>query len=362
LDIDRYIATNRPVWTRLAELSGRAQRGVGRLRAAELDELVRLYQRVAGHLSYARTYYRDPALTAQLSGLVARAGAVVYGTRPRTLRALARFFSVSFPAAVWHTRHFVLVAILVSLLPAAGFGIWLANSPVAVEAAAPPAVREAYVNHDFEAYYSSAPAAQFASQVFSNNVLVAFQAFALGILLCVGTLFVLVANGANLGFALGLFAAAGQQPKFWGLILPHGMLELTAVFVAGAAGLRLGWTVIDPGDRPRGTALAEEGRRAVVIVLGLVVVFLVAGTIEGFVTGRPWPTWLRVGIGVAAEAAFLAYVVVLGRRAAAAGLTGALGEQDAGGWLADRDRPPAPAHPGPAARGASTGLAEREAT
>jgi hypothetical protein len=62
LDIDRYIATNGPVWTRLAELSGRAQRGVGRLRAAELDELVRLYQRVAGHLSYARTYYRDPAL------------------------------------------------------------------------------------------------------------------------------------------------------------------------------------------------------------------------------------------------------------------------------------------------------------
>jgi Stage II sporulation protein M len=163
----------------------------------------------------------------------------------------------------------------------------------------------------------------------------------------VGTLFVLLLNGANLGLAAGLFAAVGQQPKFWGLILPHGMLELTAVFVAGAAGLRLGWTLIDPGDRPRGAALAEEGRRAVVIVLGLVVVFLVAGTIEGFVTGRPWPTWLRVGIGAAAEAAFLAYVVVLGRRAAAAGLTGALGEEDAGGWLASREHPLPP----PLARG-----------
>jgi hypothetical protein len=81
----------------------------------------------------------------------------------------------------------------------------------------------------------------------------------------------------------------------------------------------------------------------VVIVLGLVVVFLAAGIIEGFVTGRPWPTWLRVGIGAAAEAAFLAYVAVLGRRAAAAGLTGALGEEDAGGWLADQQRPPATA-------------------
>ena len=342
MDIDRYIATNGPVWTRLAELTGRAQRGVGRLSAAELDELVRLYQRVAGHLSYAQTYYRDPALTAKLSGLVARAGSVVYGTRPRTLRAFGRFFTVSFPAAVWHTRWFVVAATLATLLPAAGFGLWLASSPTAVEAAAPPAVREAYVNRDFEAYYSSAPAAQFASQVFSNNVLVGFQAFALGIFFCVGTLYVLVTNGANLGVVAGLFAAVGQQPKFWGLILPHGLLELTSVFVAGGAGLRLGWTLIDPGDRPRAQALAAEGRRAVMIVLGLVAAFLVAGTIEGFVTGRPWPTWLRVGIGVLAEAGFLTYVVVLGRRAAAKGLTGALGEEDAGGWLTERDRPAVP--------------------
>ena len=235
MDIDRYIATNGPVWARLAELTGRAQRGVGRLSAAELDELVRLYQRVAGHLSYAQTYYRDPALTAKLSGLVARAGSVVYGTRPRTLRAFGRFFTVSFPAAVWHTRWFVAAATLATLLPAAGFGLWLANSPTAVEAAAPPAVREAYVNRDFEAYYSSAPAAQFASQVFSNNVVVGFQAFALGIFFCVGTLYVLVTNGANLGVVAGLFAAVGQQPKFWGLILPHGLLELTSVFVAGEA-------------------------------------------------------------------------------------------------------------------------------
>jgi uncharacterized membrane protein SpoIIM required for sporulation len=338
MDIDRYIASGEPAWSRLAELTARAQRGVGRLQAAELDELVRLYQRVAGHLSYAQTYYRDPALTARLSGLVARAGAVVYGTRPRTLRAFARFLTVSFPAAVWHARWFALVAALASLLPAAALGTWLARSPAAVQAAAPAAVREAYVNRDFEAYYSSAPAAQFASQVFSNNVQVAFQAFALGILLCLGTLYVLLANGASLGLAAGLFAAVGQQPKFWGLVLPHGLVELTSVFVAGAAGLRLGWTLIDPGDRTRGDALAEEGRRAVVIVLGLVVTFLVAGTIEGFVTGRPWPTWLRVGIGVAAEAGFLAWVVVLGRRAAAAGLTGALGEQDEGGWLGGPDR------------------------
>ena len=334
MDIDQYIATNAPVWDRLAQLTVRARRGPGRLEPAELEELVQLYQRVATHLSYARTHYGDPALTAKLSGLVARSGAIVYGSRPRTLRAVGRFFAATFPAAVWHIRWFVLVATLVSLLPAAAFGIWLASSPAAVEAAAPAAVREAYVNHDFEAYYSSAPASEFAASVFANNVQVAFVAFALGILLCVGTLYILVGNGANLGVALGLFAAVGQQSKFWGLVLPHGMLELTSVFVAGAAGLRLGWTLIDPGDRARMTALAEEGRRTVVIVIGLVLTFAVAGSIEGFVTGRPWPTLLRVGIGIVVEAAFLAYLFVLGRAAAARGLTGALGEQDEGGWLA----------------------------
>jgi uncharacterized membrane protein SpoIIM required for sporulation len=349
VDIDQYIATNSPVWDRLGQLTVRAQRGAGRLNAAELEELVQLYQRVATHLSYARTHYRDPALTAKLSGLVARSGAVVYGARPRTLRAVGRFFAVTFPAALWHIRWFVVVATLVSVLPAVGFGIWLANSPAAVEATAPAAVREAYVNHDFEAYYSSAPASEFAASVFSNNVQVAFVAFALGILLCVGTLYVLVVNGANLGVALGLFAAVGEQPKFWGLVLPHGLMELTSVFIAGAAGLRLGWTLIDPGDRPRLAALAEEGRRTVVIVVGLILTFGVAGAIEGFVTGRPWPTIVRVGIGVLAEAAFLAYALVLGRRAAARGLTGALGEQDEGGWLAlDRASTPGlPATPSP---------------
>ena len=119
---------------------------------------------------------------------------------------------------------------------------------------------------------------------------------------------------------------AGQQLKFWGLILPHGLLELTAVFIAGGAGLRLGWTLIDPGDRLRRVAIVEEGRRALVVVLGLIVVFATAGTIEGFVTGSSLPTWARLGIGIAGEAALLTYLFARGRKAATAGFTGALGE------------------------------------
>lgn len=329
MDLDRFLAANGPAWERLAQLTARANRGIRRLDAAELDELVALYQRTSTHLSLVRTYARDPGLVARLTGLVAAAAAVVYGTRPRTLRAFGRFFTATFPAAVWHLRRFVAVSALLLVVPALAMGMWLDLSPRAVDAAAPAAVRQAFLEEDFEAYYSSTPASEFAAQVFTNNVRVAVLAFATGILACLPTAFVLVLNGANVGVAGGLFAAAGESPRFFGLILPHGLLELTAVAIAGAAGLALGWAWLVPGDRPRRDALAEEGRRAVVVVLGLVAAFAAAGLIEGFVTGRPWPTALRVGIGVLAWTAFGLYLVAQGGRAAASGLTGLLDEERA---------------------------------
>ncbi len=106
------------------------------------------------------------------------------------------------------------------------------------------------------------------------------------------------------------------------MLIPHGLLELTAVFLAGAVGMRLGWSVIAPGDRPRGQVLAEQGRAVVSVAVGLVVVLLVSGAIEAFVTPSPLPTFVRIGIGVLAEAGFLAYVVHFGRRAVRAGDTG----------------------------------------
>lgn len=337
MDIDRYIATHELAWQRLDALTAKARRGVRRLEPGELDELVSLYQRVSTHLSYVRTNFDNPALTGRLTRLVAAARGVIYGQRARTVRAVGEFFRTTFPAAVWDARRFVLVSALLTFLPAAAMGVWIANSDAALEATAPPALREAYVNEDFESYYSSAPAAQFATEVTVNNIQVSILAFAAGILFCVGAAYVLVLNGANVGIAAGLFAAAGEQPKFWGLILPHGLLELTAVVIAGAAGLRLGWAIIAPGDRRRGEALAEAGRKAVVIVMGLIAAFVTAGAIEGFVTGSGLPTAVRVGIGVAVEGAFLTYLFVLGRAAAARGATGMLGEarrgwDDEDGW------------------------------
>lgn len=323
MDVDRFIATNEASWKRLEALTRLRRRS---LRPAQIDELVLLYQRTSAHLSAARTERVDPALVARLTRLVAAAAGLLYSARGRPWTGFTRFFVTTFPAAVWQARRFVAVSAALLLVPAIVLGAWLASSDEALRASGPDAVREAYVQEDFEAYYSSAPAGQFATQVTVNNIQVSILAFAAGALLCVVTAYLLVSNGARVGVAAGMFAAAGQQAKFYGLILPHGVLELSAVAVAGAAGLSIGWAIVAPGDRRRGAAVADQGRRAAAIVLGLMLAFIVAGTIEAFVTPSGLPTAARVGVGLAAGAAFWTYIVVLGRRAAEQGYTGAIGE------------------------------------
>ena len=126
--------------------------------------------------------------------------------------------------------------------------------------------------------------------------------------------YVFVQNAVAVGATGGLMASCGRLDLFFGLITPHGLLELTAVFVALAAGLRLFWAWIDPGARSRLDALAQEGRAMVGIAVGLVVVLFVSGVVEAYVTPSPLPTWARIAIGAAGLGGrSSAYVVVLGR-------------------------------------------------
>ena len=178
------------------------------------------------------------------------------------------------------------------------------------------------VHHQFRHYYSAHDAQSFAAQVWTNNAVAAAETIAFGVLLGIPVLLVLLKNALDVGIIGGLMAAYHRSGEFWSLILPHGILELSAVFLAAGVGLRLGWTVIDPGHRPRVRALAEEGRALITVAVGLIAVLLVSGAIEAFVTPSPLPTWARIGIGVIAEIAFLGYVIVLGRRAVGAGEIG----------------------------------------
>lgn len=328
VDLDTYLIRHEPAWDRLATLTGKARRQPNMLSTDELDDLVLLYQRASSELSHTRRAFGDPGLDARLTRLVAEAHAVLRGRRSGTrLQAIVDFLTVGFPAAVWWHGRYIAVSAALTLGPFVILGAWLANSDAALDATAPEAVRQAYIEDDFEAYYSSAPAAEFSTNVLVNNIQVSVLALAGGVLVGLGTVVILVQNGANIGLALGMFASVGEQPRFWGLILPHGLLEMTAVIIAGAAGLALGWAIVAPGDRPRAHALAEAGRRSVTVIGGLALAFIVAGIIEGFVTPSPLPTALRVGVGVAVESAFLLYLFTQGRRAAALRATGLLGEQ-----------------------------------
>jgi uncharacterized membrane protein SpoIIM required for sporulation len=323
VDLDAYVAAHRAEWSRLEDLLGRASRP-RRLSGPEVDELVDLYQRVATHLSVVQSIGRDPALVGRLSSLVARARGVVAGSRRAAWSDVARFLALDFPAICYRTRRWWIGAALGFVLVAFAVGGWIAGSPEAQLAVAPPEVVRQLVEEDFENYYSSAPAQDFAARVFTNNAYVAAQAILFGVLLGLPVLYVLFSNALNVGIAGGLMAANDRTGLFFGLILPHGLLELTAVFVAAGLGLKLGWTVVDPGGRTRSRALAEEGRALVAGALGLALVLFVSGILEAFVTPSGLPTWARIGIGLLAEVLFLAYVFGPGRRAARAGITGDL--------------------------------------
>ncbi|MEV6308442.1 stage II sporulation protein M [Streptomyces sp. NPDC051840] len=322
MDLDVFVTAHHGEWDRLDHLLRRGRRMTGE----EADELVALYQRTATHLSLLQSSAPDPALTARLTQLVARARATVTGTRRASWRDATRFLTEGFPAAVYRSRHWWIPTAVLSVLLAAVMGWWIGTHPeVQASIAAPEDLRAlTRPGGEYETYYSSHPAASFAAQVWTNNARAAAMCLVLGAFLCIPVVWILFVNVLNLAVGVGLMSSAGRLDTFLGLVLPHGLLELTAVFVAAGTGLRLGWTVIDPGPLSRRAALAQRGRAALGMALGLALVLLVSGLIEGFVTPSGLPTWARITIGVVAELAFLAYVYVLGGRAARAGGTGDL--------------------------------------
>src|SRR5215475_7148701 len=317
MDADTFAAAHRAEWNRLAALVRRRRR----LSGEEIDELVASYQRAATHLSVLRSGGHDPALTARLSVLIGRARAAITGAHTPAWRAVGEFATLSFPAMAYRARWWWLGTSAASLAFALVLGRWIAASPAVQASLLPHSQVASLVNHQFRDYYSQNTPLSFASAVWTNNVLAAAEALILGAFLCVFTILVLYFNMLNLGIDGGLMVGHGRAAEFFVRILPHGMLELSAVFLAAAAGLRLGWAIIDPGPRRRGQALAEEGRATVTIALGLVAVLAVSGVIEAFVTPSGLPSWARIGIGAAAEAGFVAYVILAGRRALASGRT-----------------------------------------
>ncbi len=316
MDLDAFVAAHQPAWVRLEGLAKRR-----RLSGPESDELTALYQEVATHLSVIRSGAPDASVIGYLSALLAQARTRAGGGRVLTRAAFADFVVRRFPAALYRTWRWWVGVMLVSYAVTAVMIVWLLQHPQVEATMMSPEQVQQLVNSDFENYYSESAASHFAAQVWTNNAYVSALCVALGVF-GLPVVYLLWQNMMNLAVMGSLMIRHDRGSLFFGLIIPHGLLELTAVFIAAGTGLRLMWAWVVPGPRTRSQSLAAEGRSAGGVVLGLVVVLLISGIIEGFVTPSGLPTWARVGIGVAVEAAFLTYVFVLGRRAVRAGYTG----------------------------------------
>lgn len=316
MNLDALVAAHSAQWSRLDALSRRR-----RLTGDEADELLDLYQQVSTHLSLIRTGEADPSLIRHLSTVLSRSRISLAGQDTSTWADVGTFFVRTFPAALYRLRRWWLWTLALNVLAAALIAWWTIEHPALYTSSMTREQIEAYVGTDFENYYREFPHHEFATLVWANNAWVAAQCIVFGVL-GLPVLWVLFQNTLNIGVTGALMASHDRVSLFFGMILPHGLLELTAVFVAGGAGLWLFWSWIEPGPRPRAVAFAEAGRTVIGIALGLVAVLAVSGVIEGFVTPSGLPTAARILIGVVAEATFLAYVFVLGRRAYESGATG----------------------------------------
>ncbi|WP_025155523.1 stage II sporulation protein M [Leifsonia aquatica] len=324
MDLDAYTAARSADWDRLAQLAKK-----GRLDGSDADELIDLYQAGAADLSAIQTSAGSTAVGDRLSLTLSAARLRFTGAGANLFAQIPRFFALELPAALYRIRWIVLAVALATIVIATLYALWISGNPDVLRNLGSDANLRQYVDHTFIDYYSNNPAASFAGQVWTNNAWIAAQCIAFGIT-GLWVPYVVIQNAVGVGTAAGVMFAYGRGDVMFAYILPHGLLELTSVFVAAAAGLRIFWAWIAPGARTRAQALAEDGRALFTVAVGCAISLFVSGLIEGFVTPSALPVWAKITIGALALAAFLFYMLVVGRRAVRLGETGDLAEFDAG--------------------------------
>ncbi|HET9065228.1 MAG TPA: stage II sporulation protein M [Gemmatimonadales bacterium] len=315
---ERLVARQSARWETFQVMADRVTRGgLASLTPAELPEFAERYREVAADLARARTYKADPMVLLRLERMVAAGHNALYRVDRRTWRRIATFLALEAPAAVVANRRVVLLAFISFLLPAiAGFALLRERPQLAPELIpdtmlerieAGPARTEAGLGY-YVAETTERPVV--AISIITNNLRVAMTAFASGILFGVGSLAALAFNGLSLGAISGAFANAGMLGYLWTFVVGHGVLELFAIWVAGAAGFLLGGALFRPGEYSRSDAMVLAGRTALRLVAASGVLLLVAGLIEGFISASNWPLAARAAVSVASALLLVAYLGV----------------------------------------------------
>ena len=270
-------------WKRLEELTARASKlRLINLTGEEVREFGRLYRRTAADLAIAREEVRDQRLVNYLNHLVARAHGAIYRSESSGFGVFLSFFRYEFPAAFRKASRYILTSFLAFLLPCAfAFLMCYVDENFADDIA--PGMRQKIAAHENWTEQVNEANPLYSSAIQINNIQVTFLAFAGGILAGIGTLYVLVFNGLSIGVVVGLCI----RYSFWDppiFMAGHGVIELTAIFISGGAGLLIGKALLMPGDLRRVDALVTNGLLAIKLLLGCIPMLLIAGLIEGFIS------------------------------------------------------------------------------
>jgi uncharacterized membrane protein SpoIIM required for sporulation len=284
-NLDEFVSDRSPTWVELEQLLASAGSNPSRLGADGVRRLGACYRASAADLAHARRRYPGAAVVARLEQLVQRGRQSVYNA-PSSRTSIWEFFSTGYWRRVRERPLILAISFLALAVPSLLGGYWAWRDPGPASGMVPrefQSVTEPRTPGESLGKSVDEESA-LAAEIFTNNIRVTFYAFAGGLLLGAGTLWILLQNGVLLGVVAGLAIGAGNGRVFFELVTAHGVLELSCIVVAGAAGMRLGWSIIDPGTRPRGEALREEARAAIEMILGTAPWLVLAGLVEGFLT------------------------------------------------------------------------------
>lgn len=321
-DVNRFLVERRAEWDELEGLLARVEReGMSALGIAGARRFGKLYRSVSSDLIRARTELVDVSVTDYLNDLVGRSYAQIHAGSGQRGKRLVSFFVEEFP------RLFRLEWKVIALSAALFFaGGGVGAVAVALDADALGVVipeqhqawtPEERIARDTErGDHGGHQAAQFSSFLFTHNIQVSFLVFAMGLTFGVGTVSLLFYNGVPIGALAMQYHQAGEDLFFWAWILPHGIPELTSIFVAGGAGLLLARGLLVPGRRRRKDALVAEAKRAARLVVGVMPVLVVAGLIEGTISQMHEPTmpyWLKLAFALLVGVGLYTWLMLAGR-------------------------------------------------
>ena len=322
-----WLEKRQPYWRRLEALIEQSGRGgVSRLSRSELQELGLLYRQIASDLSTVREDSASRQIWSYLNQLLGRAHNLVYMGRKTNAAGIVQFFRVTYPRLFRENFAYPLTAFLI-FLAAAVVGMALCFSDPGFERYfLGGQMIDTIEQHRMWTHSVVALKPLASSFILTNNISVALTTFASGILVGLGTVYMLFFNGLLMGVIGTACWQAGMSRDLWSFVAPHGVLELPSIFIAGGAGLLLARGLLFPGTLPRRDSLVEAGGRAVRLVVGVVPLLVIAGFIEGYVSPSNFPAPLKFALGAALGTALAVYLLSGGESATVEDSTLAAGE------------------------------------